>query len=131
MKKDKIYILLNHQPTSEQLDDLKQFLRNEIEVIEPSKEIKEIWSNIDPELDEKDRIQLASLIAKEIYKNECTVAWVQGEFATTYYLVRQLRENEVLCVVATSKRVAIEEKISDGSTKKTSIFKHCQFVALL
>jgi hypothetical protein len=122
----KIYILLNHVPTNEQLQDLKQ--KNFTEIIEPTDQIKKIWSNIDPYLNEMGRNKLASIIVDEILEKQINAVWIQGENGMVFSIVSKLLLYGIDCYYATSKREVNEIQMPDGSVQKTSIFRHVQFL---
>jgi len=121
----KIYILLNHVPTEEQVKDLRQNGFNEF--IEPTDQIKKIWSNIDPYLNEMSRNKLASIIIDEIVENKANAVWIQGENGMTFSIVSILLSYGINCYYATSKREVNEVQMPDG-VQKTSIFRHVQFL---
>jgi hypothetical protein len=122
----KIYILLNHFPTEEQINDLRQ--KNFTEIIEPTDQIKKIWSNIDPHLNELSRSKLVSVIVDEILKNKVNAVWIQGENGMVFSIVSKLLLYGIDCYYATSKREVNEIQMPDGSVQKTSIFRHVQFL---
>jgi aspartokinase len=124
----RVYILLNHKPTERQLADLALFAGEEIEVVEPKQEVKDIWADISPEFDEYCRYNIAKFILKDILEKNIDFVWVQGENVTVYHLVELLKKKEIIAIAATTKRKTIEEQLADGTTKKTSIFEHCRFV---
>jgi biotin-(acetyl-CoA carboxylase) ligase len=121
----KIYILLNHVPTEEQVKDLRQNGFNEF--IEPTDHIKKIWSNIDPYLNEMSRNKLASIIIDEILENKANAVWIQGENGMVFSIVSILLSYGINCYYATSKREVNEVQMPDG-VQKTSIFRHVQFL---
>jgi hypothetical protein len=122
----KIYILLNHVPTEEQLQDLRQ--KGFIEIVEPTDQIKKIWSNIDPYLNEMSRNKLASIIVDEILGKQVNAVWVQGENGMIFSIVSKLLSYGIDCYYSTTKRETNEVQMPDGSVQKTSIFKHVQFL---
>jgi len=120
----KIYTLINHVPTEEQVKDLRQ---NGFNIVEPTDQIKKIWSNIDPYLNEMSRNKLASIIIDEILENKANAVWIQGENGMTFSIVSILLSYGINCYYATSKREVNEVKMPDG-VQKTSIFRHVQFL---
>jgi hypothetical protein len=122
----KIYILLNHVPTNEQLQDLRQ--KGFIEIVESTDQIKKIWSNIDPYLNEMGRNKLASIIVDEILEKQINAVWIQGESGMVFSIVSKLLSYGIDCYYATSKREVNEIQMPDGSVQKTSIFRHVQFL---
>jgi NAD(P)H-flavin reductase len=122
----KIYILLNHVPTEEQVEDLKQ--KGFIEIVEPTDQVKKIWSNIDPYLNELSRNRLVSIIVDEILKNKVKAVWIQGENGMVFSIVSKLLSYGIDCYYSTTRREVNEIKMPDGSVQKTSIFRHVQFL---
>ena len=64
---------------------------------------------------------------KMILELEPAVVLCQGEFNYTFSMVEQLKASGVKVVAATSERVAVEEILSDGSTRQISTFRFVQF----
>jgi hypothetical protein len=122
----KIYILLNHVPTNEQLQDLRQ--KGFIEIVESTDQIKKIWSNIDPYLNEMGRNKLASIIVDEILEKQINAVWIQGESGMVFSIVSKLLSYGIDCYYSTTKRETNEIQMPDGSVQKTSIFRHVQFL---
>lgn len=56
-----------------------------------------------------------------------TIVLCQGEFNYTFAMVERLKNFGVQVVAATSKRVAHEEILPDGSTRQVSVFRFVQF----
>jgi len=121
----RIYTLINHVPTEEQVKDLRQ--KNFVEIVEPTDQIKKIWSNIDPYLNEMSRNELASIIVNEILEKKVNAVWIQGESGMVFSIVSILIPYGINCYYATSKREVNEVQMPDG-VQKTSIFRHVQFL---
>jgi NAD(P)H-flavin reductase len=98
----KIYTLINHVPTEEQIKDLRE--KGFVEIVEPTDHIKKIWSNIDPYLNEMSRNKLASIIIDEIVENRTNAVWIQGENGMVFSIVSILLSYGINCYYATSKR---------------------------
>ena len=64
---------------------------------------------------------------KKILALEPAIVLCQGEFNYTFAMVEQLKNFGVSVVAATSKRVAHEEILPDGSTRQVSVFRFVQF----
>lgn len=64
---------------------------------------------------------------KKILELEPAIVLCQGEFNYTFAMVEELKKLGVKVVAATSKRVAVEEILSDGSTRQISTFRFVQF----
>lgn len=90
-------------------------------------------SQIDPMGSTEEIRELALQNAKKILAvapADQLVVMVMGEFSYSYHVAKILLGEGAMVVVATTKREAIEEKLPDGSVRKTNIFKHVQFRAL-
>lgn len=64
---------------------------------------------------------------KKILELEPAIVLCQGEFNYTFAMVEELKKLGVKVVAATSERVAVEEILSDGSTRQISTFRFVQF----
>jgi NAD(P)H-flavin reductase len=127
MKVKKVYLLLNHQPTEEQLKDLER-VYGSFQIVEPDKKIKDFWANIDPELNGLERDNKALEIVADIVEKKADSVWIQGESAMVYKVVKRLEYRDIPAFASTTKREAVEIKKEDGSIEKRSVFKHCRFV---
>jgi len=123
----KIYILINHEPTIEQLIELEKTYGN-YEIIQPEPRIKQFWANIDPELNSLERSNKADEIIEDIVNKKSDIVWIQGESIMVYLVVRKLEEKDILAFASTTKRQVVEVKKEDGTVVKQSMFKHCRFV---
>ena len=125
--KRKVYLLLNHQPTEEQLEDLER-VYGTFEIVEPNSKIKTFWSNIDPEMSGLERDDKALEIVDDVVKKKADSVWIQGESVMVYKVVKRLEYKNIPAFASTTKREAIEVRKEDGSIEKKSVFKHCRFV---
>jgi len=123
----RIYLLLNHEPSEEQLKELEKVWGN-FEIVEPDLKIKEFWANVDPELNNLERSDKAYEIVEDIVSKRSDAVWIQGESIMVYNVVKKLEYRNILAFAATTKRQVVEVKKEDGSVEKKSIFKHCKFV---
>ncbi len=119
----KILNLTQHETTKEQI---------EAGVIEPAskgyvKQLLTFEKLPDKQEMEKRAKELAWLA--EAYKSEgCTKVMIGGAPYFMSTLERILKEHGFIPVYAFSKRECIEEKMPDGSVKKTQVFRHIGFV---
>jgi len=125
--KKRVYLLLNHQPTEEQLKDLEK-VYGFFEIVEPDQKIKSFWSNIDPEMNSLERDDKALEIVDDVVKKKADSVWIQGESVMVYKVVKRLEYRNIPAFASTTKREAVEVKKEDGSVEKKSVFKHCRFV---
>lgn len=75
----------------------------------------------------KEVSELVRCNLQKILELEPKVVLCQGEFNYTFAMVEQLKILGVKVVAATSERVTVEEILSDGSTRQTSMFRFVQF----
>lgn len=71
--------------------------------------------------------ELVQVNLKKIMELNPAVVLCQGEFNYTFAMVEELKKLGVKVVAATSERVAVEETLSDDSTRKISTFTFVQF----
>jgi hypothetical protein len=127
-----MYVLMNHSLTEEQRIDAAQNLGID-EVVQAPKEILDLWGNIPPEMATTELHQylkpICDWIAEDVGREN--VVLVQGEPVATYLINRFIQKRHSLygtfCVAATTKRVVVEEQLSDGSIIKKSTFQHVRF----
>lgn len=113
-------------PTTEQLEDIKNHLKAEIKV-EPDLKIKEMWSNIPPDMD---KISLyLSPVKNWILKNsnESDFIWVQGESGALFNIVNFCLKNKRQPIYSVTKRNLEKEIKEENQIKTTRIFKHVKF----
>ncbi len=127
----KAFIILNHKPNQEQLEDLKRMGVEEI--VRLPEELKKIWADIDPAAEDViGQIRpILSWLEGEIKKakkaGEEAVVWVQGEPAATEAVVLFSVALGAKPIMATSRRESVETPAPDGSVTKTSVFRHVRF----
>lgn len=121
----KLILLFSHNLLEEQRKAAKKELYEKIEIIELPKDLREIWSNIDPLDEERKKIE-------EIKKYILSTAkigdyvLVQGEWGYTYKMVKFLKENNYIPIYSSTQRDS-EEKYKNGKIEKISRFKHVKY----
>ena len=123
MKTKKLILLFSHKLTPEQIKSAKDDFDVK-EFIYLSKELQNIWSNIDPDIEKID-LQPIKEFLKDI-ANKDDVVLIQGDFGACYNMVNFCKSLKLVTVYATTKRVA-KEFIEDGNTIKKSEFKFRRF----
>lgn len=120
----KAYVLLNHQLTENQIEELKKDY-NCSDIIYPDQNLVANWSGIaaTKELDLK---VLAAVISWLGQANKEDVLVVQGEFGSTFYVVDYALKNGLVPVHAVTQRIAEESREGEVVTKKY-VFQHCCF----
>jgi len=126
-------VVLNHRPTSEQVEELKKLKYDYVFIQHPP--IPPEWdmvmvSAFAENFDETE-------VAKTIYnatsglKSSPDGYWIQGDFRffKAYCDIAELLRKPLY--VATTERIAEEQIQPDGSIRKVSIFKHIKFVRVV
>lgn len=118
----RMYILMSHSITQQQMNDAKKALCIEHFVVLPT----DRWSQIPAENDtvESSLLQLKAQLSVEAKQGD--VLLVQGDYGATFNMVQFAKERGIVPVYATSKRKAYE--ITDGE-KITTVreFQHVRF----
>jgi len=112
-----ILIILNHEPTEEQLQQLtKMGYQETIFIKHPI---------IDPKLEMEDVIDIfLNIVEGKVFD----ALWVQGDFRFFIAAYRFASDFNVPLYIATTHREAKEIVQPDGSVKKISVFRHVKFV---
>jgi len=121
----KMFLLFSHQLIEEQkLEAIKTY--GITKFISLPKELQYKWSNISPDIDSIEEIskQFKIFLKEKMTKND--IVLVQGDFGMVYSVVNFCKENNLIPVYATTKRIAKEYKENNETVKK-SIFKFRRF----
>jgi len=120
----KILIILNHQPTPEQLAQLRNmgytkhyFVQHPL--INPNAsqgEVDVLFKNFEYQCSEKFNYALVDAL------------WVQGDFRFFLSAYKFAKSQKIPLFIATTQRQAVEKTMPDGSVVKTSVFKHITFI---
>lgn len=70
---------------------------------------------------------MADRCVREILQMHPTCVMCQGEFSLAVAVIRRLQAAGIRCVCACSERKVFEERLDDGTMRKTSIFEFRQF----
>ncbi len=121
-----LIVLFNHTLTPAQEADARASL-GAARIIEPPEEIRKIWAQVPPEPD-----ALAAYLAPVFaWLEDAAVpddfVLVQGEFGATFQVVRFCLDRGLVPVYSTTRRVAREERLPDGSVAVRHIFSHVRF----
>ncbi len=118
-----LFLLFNHQLTSEQEKDARASLKiTHIQPLPP--ELKALWGQIPPHLPEivqylqPIRTWLAALAQPDDY------VLIQGDFGACFLMVNFALKNKLIPIYSTTVRKAVEEIAEDGSIKLIHRFKH-------
>lgn len=119
------FILLNHPPATEQLEELLSGF-SAIPVLPPLA-LKDAWAVISPQgkLDEAILSQFTAWIEGAAGPGD--ILWAQGEYGATFYLAAWAQKRGLRALYATTRRESIEERQPDGSVVKKNVFRHVQF----
>ena len=135
----KLFILLNHALTQEQMTDLESmgveemiYLdrahtggQGESEYHTSAQQVP--WAQIPPQAR-----QIAPLLEGYCQRLQSEARrgdylLVQGDFGATYIIVECAKSLGLIPIYATTLRESREHKAPDGSISKQSLFKHCLF----
>lgn len=122
----KVFCLLNHSLTANQINELKtKFGTETIEY--PPDSIKELWSNLPttdkiiPETIDTIRNWLCS---KNVKKNDVII--LQGEAGYSFYLIDYALKKKLIPIHSVTKRIA-KETIDGEIVKRFYVFEHICF----
>ena len=85
------------------------------------------FPDVSPDMDENDITVLANQCVELILSQNPKVVMCQGEFTLSYAVITKLKEKDVVCVAACSKREVKSAIQENGSTKRVSIFSFVRF----
>lgn len=118
------FCLLNHELTQNQIKELKEEF-NVSQIIYPSKELSQLWSQIPPSK-RTDKTIINKIISMLEFAKKDDVLIVQGDFASTFMIVDFALKNELIPICATTKRIAKESRQGEV-VKREYIFEHVCF----
>ncbi|MBP3562198.1 MAG: hypothetical protein J6J67_06850 [Treponema sp.] len=118
------FCLLNHELTQNQIKELKEEF-NVSQIIYPSKELSQLWSQIPPSK-RTDKSIINKIISFLEFAKKDDVLIVQGDFASTFMIVDFALKNELIPICATTKRIAKESRQGEV-VKREYIFEHVCF----
>lgn len=120
-----MWLIFSHALTSEQMEDAKvSFGVTDFVSLPP--ELQKEWSNIPPDLSNLENYldKLTKYLKNNVKKDD--IVLIQGDYGATFKVVNLVSALGATPVYATTKRVAVEEKIG-GEISKRSVFKHVMF----
>ncbi len=122
----RLFVLLNHQLTPGQRQALAPELGvNEVILLPPALQAR--WGRIPADLPELSAFlePLREWLAAQARAGDFVL--IQGDFGATYLMVQFAREQGLVPVYATTRRLAREEVRPDGTVKTTRCFVHQRF----
>lgn len=121
----KIFLLFSHTLTTDQEKDLKEHHGIEEMIYLPSN-LQDIWSNVDPEIIEDEKLQeVLDYVISNSKKKDYVL--IQGEWGFVYKSIDFFKENKRVPIYSTTKRDVVETTQPDGTIIKKSIFKHIKY----
>lgn len=84
------------------------------------------FPQVDENANSEEVIQLAQKYVDKIIEMNPAMVVCQGEFCLTYYVINQLKKNNIKVMAACSKRETHEIQKDDGSVLKIAIFRFVQ-----
>ena len=122
----KVVIILNHEPTATQLNELKEKFKIE-KVIFLNEELKTQLKNIPPSnnLPEKLLNNLISFLKNNLSTGD--YIWIQTEYGVTFYIVDFAIKSGFIPIYSTTQRIYKERKLENGKIERNYIFEHVTF----
>lgn len=121
----KAIIVMSHDINEKQKEELINSLGvTEIETL--SLDLKQKFSNVQIETYTRNLNEILEYLKNNTQPEDILV--VQGQAGYQYQIVKQLQQLERICVFAFTERVSKEVVNEDGTTTKTSVFEHKQFI---
>ncbi len=114
----KIVVTMNHPMTQEQKSVLED-IGAEFVII-PHPVILEIY-------DYNHVLIEVTKYVDQVREMGASVVFLQGEPSFQCAVAQMLARFSIPMIIATTPRIAVEEKQPDGTVKKTTVFKHCRF----
>ena len=123
----KAFVILSHSLTDKQVEDLRNM--GYADIREMDSELKKVWSSIPPEYEGAMLIDHLQPILNWVTEqaNHGDIVIIQGEPASTCYLVRLFKQLGLRCYAATTKRMVKEKVMDNGEVVKVSVFEHVKF----
>lgn len=127
----KVYLLSNSKPTEEQIEDLNRYFGN-IEIVNPSLEIKDFWEDIDSGIGMtcSEFCKRVSEIIEDIKLKKANIAWIEGDSFVRKILYKEL-DTLNIGVIYSIKEIEFEEIEKEDGTIVDRIkgIKHVRFEA--
>ncbi|MGB9977453.1 CRISPR-associated protein Csx20 [Thermovenabulum sp.] len=121
----KMFLIISHELDEIQKKQAKELFHVKFFIRLPEK-LQEIWSNIPPEIENVDELIVGIKDFIKLNSIKGDVVLVQGDYGATYKIVNFCKENGLLPVYATTKRITEEKKEGDEIFIKR-VFKHVRF----
>lgn len=118
-----VFLLLNHELTSEQVADARTSL-NVQKFISMPEIIKNRWANIPPDAEKLDEIlePVKAWLSGQAFTGDTIL--VQGDFGAVYSMVNFAFSKGLVPVYATTARESVEKVKEDGSIETVRVFRH-------
>ena len=132
----KMFVIMNHALTKDQIEDAKKSL-GVTEFCQLPDVCKSIWANLDPERETTQLYRDLQATVGQWLHNECR-AWdyvlLDGDAWACHQVIDMTTKDRIevqdpTFVKATSIRESVETVKEDGTVVKTNVFKHVKFRA--
>jgi hypothetical protein len=119
----KMYLLFSHKLTDAQIEDAKRLGVDEFVYL--PQDLQQKWSNVPPELESiKEYAKAFEEFLKSARKGDYVL--IQGDFGLTCHMVNFSKNNGLIPVYATTKRIS-KDINQNGKIIKISEFQHIRF----
>jgi len=122
----KLFLIFNHQITPFQEKDAERLLGVEA-VVDLPPELKGIWSDIPPDLQEIRGYLQPVMDWLESHAARGDYVLIQGDFGACYIMADFAMKMGLVPVYSTTRREAVEERLPDGSISLKHVFRHRRF----
>jgi hypothetical protein len=122
----RLFVLLNHGLTSDQIADARRSLNIQEFVVTPEN-IKHLWAGIPADVKTIDCILSPVKAWLDSQAETGDVVLIQGDFGAVFHMVNYAFSKKLVPVYATTSRAAVEVVKDDGSVEITRVFRHQRF----
>ena len=121
----KMILLFSHNLTNLQIEDAKASLQVE-EILYLPANLQEIWSNVNPEVDDRENLEeIKKYVRENLNKNDFVL--IQGEWGYSYEMVKWSKRECFVPIYSATIRNYQEKVDNEGNVINTHIFKHVKY----
>jgi hypothetical protein len=119
----KLFLIFNHEFTDDQIADARASLGVGY-ILKLPDELQNLWANIPPDLPEIGGYLKPLMDWDGLKAENGSYVLIQGDFGACYIMVNWALRHGLIPIYSTTKRVAEESVLDDGSVLNTHKFKH-------
>jgi len=125
----KVYLLLNRETKKEQIEDLNRSF-GDIEIVNPSLEIKKFWKEIDSGIGMTCNEFCKGIleIVEDIKLKKANIAWIEGDLFMRKMLYKELKALNIDVIYSIKELVFEEVEKEDGTiVDRVKGIRHIRF----